>query len=113
MPDLGKLIEDSWTAAFEEVRTQSLRILKDAGDDSYKEMKPFLDNICRWSADYTLAVAQDDPGAEEARKRIFHQLEMSAVHLSNDARKAFYSMIEKDLLIIARVLGTILKAALA
>jgi hypothetical protein len=113
MTDLVKLIEDSWSAAFEEVRTQSLRILKEAGDESYKELKPFLDNICRWSADYTLAVAQDDPGAEEARKMIVHQLEMIAVHMSNDARKAFYALIEKDLLIIARVIGTILKAAIA
>jgi hypothetical protein len=33
--------------------------------------------------------------------------------MSNDARKAFYALIEKDLLIIARVIGTILKAAIA
>ena len=112
MSDIGKLIEDSWSATFEEVRTTSLKILKDSGNEAYEEMKPFMENIAKWSGDYVLAVAQDDPGAEEARKMIVHQLEMIAMHLSHEARKAFYTLLEKDLLIVARVLGSILKQAL-
>jgi hypothetical protein len=110
---LSEIVESSWPAVYEEVRQTSINILKEAGQDAYEEMKPFVENIARWSADYTLALAQDEPGAEEARKMIIHQLEMIAMHLSHEARKSFYAMIEKDLLILARVLGTILKAAIA
>jgi hypothetical protein len=112
MTDIGKLVSDAWSATFDEVRTTSLKILKDSGQDSYNEMRPFLENLWKWSADYALSVAQDDPSAEQARAMIISQLEMIAVHLSHDARRAFYAMVEKDLLLVARVIGSILKQAL-
>jgi len=110
---MSKLSDVAWEAVFEEVRSSSLKILKDSGQESYDELRPFMENIAKWSADMALLAAQDDPGVEQARAMIISQLEMIAVHLTHESRKAFYAMVEKDLLIVARVLGTILKAAIA
>jgi hypothetical protein len=107
-----KLIDAAWSATYEEIKDTSLKILREAGDESYQEVKPFLENICKWSADLTIGLAQDDPEAPQYRKMLVHQLELIGIHLTHKAREAFQKALMEDLLIVARVLGAILKQVL-
>lgn len=108
---MSDLLQAAWAGCYEEVRQRSLEIVKEAGEEVYQEVQPFLSNIAKWSADFAVAKAQGDEDADKNLQMVISQLGMISAHVGHEAAQALRKVIMEDLLIIARVLGTVIKAA--
>jgi hypothetical protein len=106
---MSDILQAAWAGAYEEVRQRSIEILKTAGEEVYVEMHPFVANLARWSADFAIAKAQGDEDADKNLEMCISQMGMIAAHVGHEAAQALRKVILEDILIIARVLGTVIK----